>query len=388
MEDLQASMQDLASLGKDALGDMESLLSEAAAEADAALGKIGDQFPPEAKNLQKELAALGSASSPQEFFAKLAEVNEDFGEAMKEANIELEKLGLGSFPPSLDATTAFLEKETGIDLNAVASGDLSSIQAKIDEATEAGETPPNIQQIISGDFSSLGIEAPAGEKGICAVVPNLEIPPGETEVVERKADSSIAFKIPVESIKKEIAKAKEEIEAHRILQKVGARALKVVKQAVYQVAIEEGKTEQEAQAKVKDYFIKFKFTIQYNFAKILEMTMDEYAVSRPEGAPQVQIKVPRDQWDALIDEIESGKQGPEDEAYQQMYEVTMVQQYAVYNTTSLSYDQAVIIRQASFVPKEEKQEDPPANAKVFTGKYDKPTEKLVNYNGKTYVVPR
>lgn len=384
MEELQASMQDIATLGKDALGDIEGLLGDVAAEADAALGKIGGEIPEEAKNLQKELAALSSASSPTEFFNKLAEINDDFGEALEEANIKLEELGLGSFPPTLDATKSFLQKESGIDLDAVASGDLSSIQAKIDEATEAGETPPNIQQIISGDFSSLGLEVPSGEKGICAVIPNLEIPPGETTPVERKADSSIAFKIPVESIKKEIARAKETIAAVRILNDVGKRAYRVVRQAVYEVQINEGATEAAAAAYLKDYMLKFSFTVSYRFAEILGLTFEEYLVSRPPPYT-VSIKLDRSRWPEVIDRIENRTDRPN---LQAMYEVTYINEYNKYNTTSLTYEEAVIARQASLIPKEEIQADPPAGAKPFTGKYDQETEKLVNYNGKTYVLPK
>lgn len=383
MEDLQKELGSLAEGGKELLADVESLIGDVETQVNDALGKVEGELPPEAKNLQKELASLQEAKTPEEFFAKVAEINDDFGEAMEEANIKLEELGLGSFPPTADATQSFLEKETGIDLAAVASGDLSSIQAKIDEATEAGETPPNIQQIISGDFSSLGVEVPEGEKGICALVPNLEIPPGSEDVVERKSDSQIAFKIPVESIKKEIKKAQETAKAILLFERIRRDTKTNILTVVYDREIAKGRTDQQAANEAKSQWISWRFAVQWAIADILSLTIAEYSIA----APGIKVDVPEEYW-PLYEQYITNPQSPGEETIARYWQTTIVDPFNALNTTSLTIEETIIAWFAGKLPREEIVEEPPANARVFTGKYVKETEKLVNYNGKTYVVPK
>ena len=173
---LKDSMKGLMEAGEGALGDLQSKLSELES-------KIGEFVPelPDNPKLQDLVDALRNSTTAEEFAENYREINEKFGEAWDDMNEKLEEMGLGSFPPTLDATQNYIKNETGIDMAALLRGDFSTIQAKIDEATEAGETPPNISQILAGDFSSLGIEGlssaddiPSIADQICDQIPKLE----------------------------------------------------------------------------------------------------------------------------------------------------------------------------------------------------------------------
>lgn len=197
---LKDSMKDLMEQGSSALGDLESKMGELTAK----LGEFKPEIPENA-TLQDFVNKLGEATDGTAFAETYAEMKQKFGEAWEEMDTQLEEMGLGKFPPSLDATTSFLKKETGIDMDALASGDFSSLEAYHEKmcapvwddnlgeyVTPDGCTPgglPDISGILSGDFSSLGDvgakissfqDDPQG--AICSVVPKLE----EVEVDEEK----------------------------------------------------------------------------------------------------------------------------------------------------------------------------------------------------------
>jgi hypothetical protein len=194
--DLKGSMKDLMAQGQGALDGLQSKLGELES-------KLGE-FKPELQEfpkLQDLINDLQNSETGTAFSEKYAEIKEKFGEAWDDMDAKLEEMGLGSFPPTLDATTSFLKEKTGIDLDAVMSGDFSSIQAKIDESVENGETPPDIAGIMSGDFSSLGPEV--ADKitafqedplaAICDNIPKLEEVDGEVVTQPRPSQISTAI---------------------------------------------------------------------------------------------------------------------------------------------------------------------------------------------------
>lgn len=194
--ELKGSMKDLMAQGQSALGDLQSKLGE----LEDKLNEFKPELPDNPK-LQDLIDKIRNSETAEAFSEAYAEMQEKFGEAWDDMNEKLEEMGLGSFPPSFDGTTAFILKETGIDMAAVARGDLSSIQAKIDESVENGETPPNLQQILAGDFSSLDPEVADKiaafqadpQAAICDQIPKLEEVDGE--VVTQPRPSSISTAI-------------------------------------------------------------------------------------------------------------------------------------------------------------------------------------------------
>ena len=209
LKGLKDDMKGLMEQGSGALADLQS-------KFDDAVAKLGEFKPeiPDNPTLQDFIDKLQSATDGTAFEADYKEMKEKFGEAWAEMDEKLEEMGLGKFPPSFDATTSFLKKETGVDLDGLLKGDFSSIQAKIDAATEAGETPPDISAILSGDYSSLGSEVSDKitkftedpQAAICENIPKVELQEveqknPETGVVEKvKKPFNIAFPatIPVE----------------------------------------------------------------------------------------------------------------------------------------------------------------------------------------------
>lgn len=192
---MKDSMKGLMEAGAGALGDLQSKLGELEA-------KLGEFKPtlPENPSLQDLVNKLGSATDGTAFAETYATIKEKFGKAWEDMDAKLEEMGLGKFPPTLDATASFLKTETGIDINALMSGDLSSLQAKIDEAVAAGQTPPNLTAILAGDYSSLGVDMDKinsfmadPTKAICDVVPKLEEVNGQAVSVPNASTISTAI---------------------------------------------------------------------------------------------------------------------------------------------------------------------------------------------------
>jgi len=195
-KDIKGGIKDLEQ-GSSALGDLTSSVSDLTSK----LGEFKPELPENAK-LADFIDKMKNSETAQEFAAAKAEMTEKFGEAWDGMNDELKKLGIDSFPPTYDETSTFLSNETGIDMGALASGDFSSLEAyhaKMCEpvwddnlgeyVTPDGCTPgalPDINGILSGDFSSLGFEMPADTNALCDAIPKLE----EVEVEEQKKNDA------------------------------------------------------------------------------------------------------------------------------------------------------------------------------------------------------
>lgn len=195
--EMKDAMGDLMKGGKDALGDLSSKFSEFTSK----LNEFKPEIPSNPK-LTDFIDRMKNSETAQDFAAAKAEMTEKFGEAWDGMNDELKKLGIDSFPPTYNETSTFLSNETGIDMGALASGDFSSLEAYQAKMCEpvwddnlgeyvtpdgcTGGAPPDISGILSGDFSSLGIEMPSDTNALCDAIPKLE----EVEVEEQKKNES------------------------------------------------------------------------------------------------------------------------------------------------------------------------------------------------------
>jgi hypothetical protein len=199
---LKTDMGGLMEGGSNALGDLTSKLGDLTSK----LGEFKPEIPENSK-LSDFIDKMKNSETAQDFAAAKAEMTEKFGEAWDGMQDELKKLGLDSFPPTYDEVTTFFQNETGVDLGALASGDFSSLEAYNAERCKPvwddnlGEyvTPdgcgtgelPDINGILSGDFSSLGLDIPTDSNALCEAIPNLE----EVEVEEEDPDTGLTKKV-------------------------------------------------------------------------------------------------------------------------------------------------------------------------------------------------
>lgn len=204
--DIKGSMKDLMAQGKDALGDLDGLMGDLQS-------KLSDFKPeiPENETLKDLTQKLKDATSGVDFAEIKTKINDAFGEVWDTA--QLEELGLGSYPPSFDEVGSFFENETGLDLGALATGDLSTLESLINENPDLDV---DLNGLLSGDFSSLGIDLPSSTNALCDKIPNFEEQTnaaGEKIVKQAPEISKIAVDIPPISVDATKISFKEIIEA-------------------------------------------------------------------------------------------------------------------------------------------------------------------------------